>query len=155
MNTECSSGFVCPLTGFRFFLNKSFLIGAAVMIVWANLFSWFWHGSYMAEAYQATANLWRGPDQMITSALNGGISLLAFVATYIFMKGYEGTGWREGLRFGVIVTLFFVGLGLVTYATQPIPQNIIVMWSIGDFIMYSVGGIILSYLFKANGCCNK
>lgn len=145
--TECS-GFCCPLTGFKFFMNKTFIMGSIAMIIWTNLFSWFWHGNILGEAYRATSQLWRGPQEMDPLTLNGGLSLMAVIATYIFMKGYEGTGWREGLRFGIIITLMFLGMGLVTYATQPIPRDIIFMWTLGDFIMYSVGAIILSVMFK-------
>ena len=144
-----ASGFVCPITGFKFCINTKFLIAALVMIVWTNLFAWFWHGVYMSASYQATAALWRGPQDMNQGALNGGLALMAFMVTYIFAKGYEGTGWKEGLRFGILITLFLFGLGLVTYATQPIPFSMIGMWAVGDLITYSVGGIILSRLVKS------
>lgn len=145
--THCS-GFSCPITGFNFFWNKLFVMGSVAMIVWTNLFSWFWHGNIMAASYQSTATLWRGPQEMVIPALNGGISLMAVIATYIFMKGYEATGWKEGLRFGILITALLLGLGLVTYATQPIPREIIQMWALGDLIQYSVGGILLSFIFK-------
>lgn len=147
METNCG-GFACPLTGFKFYYNKLFVTGSIVMIVWFNLFSWFWHGNILAADYQATAPLWRAPQDMGTLALNGGISLMAVIATYIFMKGYEGTGWKEGLRFGILLTVLFLGMGLVTFATQPIPQNIITMWTLGDLIQYSVGGMLLCYVFR-------
>lgn len=102
----------------------------------------------MSPTYQATSQLWRAPQEMITPALNGGMSLLAIIATYVFMKGYEGTGWREGLRFGILMALLFLGLGLITYATQPIPLDIIKMWALGDLIQYTLGGIILSLVFR-------
>ena len=127
------------------------MIAALTMVVWANLFAWFWHGSVLAQTYQATAQLWRTPAEMKQGALNGGLALMAFIATCIFIKGYEGTGWREGLRFGILIALLFFGLGLITYATQPIPFSIIGMWALGDLITYSVGGIFLSIFI---GKCN-
>ncbi len=149
MNTsQTTTGICCPLTGFNFFLNREFITGSLVMVIWSNLFSFFWHSKIMGEAYQATASLWRGPQDMDTLALNSGISLMAIIATYIFMKGYEGTGWREGLRFGILISLLFLGMGLITFATQPMPANIIKMWALGDLIMFSVGGIILSAMVK-------
>jgi hypothetical protein len=151
-NNNC---IVCPLTGFKFFLNKNFLVGALLMVVWSNLFSWFWHGNIMAELYQSTAQLWRAPTEMNPLVLNGGISLMAVIAAYIFMKGYEGTGWREGLRFGILVTLFFGGMGLITFATQPMPWDVIKMWAFGDFLLYSIGGILLTTIYKKTSCSNS
>lgn len=153
-STSSSSGITCPITGFQFFLNKKFLVGSIISIIWFNLFSCFWHGSVLMGAYEASASLWRGPQEMNPMLLNGGISIMAIFATYIFMKGYSGTGMREGLRFGIIMTLLFAGLGMVTFATQPIPRDIIQMWVLGDLIQYSVGGMILAMYFgKKTGCC--
>jgi hypothetical protein len=123
------------------------------MIIWVNAFAWFWHTVILSESYKATAQLWRGPDQMCPFTLTLGLSLMAFIATYIFKKGYEGTGWREGLRFGILVTLFLGGLGLVNLATQPIPGSLIGMWILGDFITYTVGGIFLCRIF--GGCFSQ
>jgi len=141
---------VCPLTGFNIYFNKKFIIGALITVVWFNVFASIWHGMVMAEAYSATSTLWRNPSEMDPLLLNGGLSVLAFFASYIFMKGYSGTGIREGIRFGIIMTLLFLGLGLVTNATQPIPWSIIQMWVLGDLIQYSVGGILLALYFGRN-----
>lgn len=107
----------------------------------------------MAEMYQQTAQLWRPPTEMIVPALNGGLTLMAIVATFIFMKGYEGRDAKEGLRFGILITLMFLGLGLITHATQPIPMSIIWMWTLGDLILYSVGGTMLAMYCKKQ--CKK
>lgn len=148
---ECS-GVSCPITGFKLYISKKFISSAILMIVWVNLFACLWHGFVMSKMYQQTANLWR--PEMRAVELNLGLSITAIVAAYIFMKGYECAGWREGLRFGIIMTALFSGIGLITHATQPIPYMIIVMWSLGDLITYSVGGIMLSALYcKMAGCC--
>lgn len=154
---EKGSGFCCPITGFRFCCNKKFVISALVMIVWVNLFSWIWHGNVMSGMYQQTANLWRSQADMRVVELNLGLTLSAIVAAYIFMKGYEGSGFKEGLRFGIILTALFSGMGLVTHATQPIPYIVIVMWCLGDLIMYSLGGMLLSGLYcrMCGSSCSK
>ena len=146
--------FVCPITGFKFCFKPRFFGAALLMIVWANLFAWFWHGSFLAPDYQATAALWRAPAEMNQGALSAGLALMAFMATYIFAKGYQGSGWKEGLRFGILVSLFLFGLGLITYATQPIPFSIIALWALGDLITYTVGGIVLSLLMGKCGPVN-
>jgi hypothetical protein len=137
-------GLCCPVTGFCLYLNKRTITAMAVMAAWSFLFAWAWHTMVMKEMYRATAYLWRSPETMLPWALNTGLVLTAIMAAYIFLKGYEGKGWREGLRFGIIMTLLFAGLGLITYATQPVPGDLIAMWVLGDAIMYIIGGIILT-----------
>lgn len=155
-STEKCSGFCCPITGFKFCLNKKFAISAMLMIVWVNLFSWIWHGCIMSGMYQQTANLWRQQADMRVMELNLGLTLSAIAAAYIFMKGYECCGCKEGVRFGIIITALFSGMGLVTHATQPIPYLIIVMWCLGDLICYSLGGIMLCGVYcRMEGCCKK
>lgn len=149
---NASGGFTCPITGFRFCLNKCFLIPAIAMVIWTAIFGWIWHGNVMKQMYMDTASLWRPVDQMNGAALHGGMALGALIAAYIFMKGYEGRGLKEGLRFGIIMTLLFLGCGLVGYATQPMPSSLIMMWTLGDLINYSVGGMIMGMLLKK---CNR
>jgi hypothetical protein len=139
-----NAGIKCPVTGFCFSMNKRNLAAMTVMAVWSWLFAWVWHSMVMQESYRATAYLWRSPETMVGWALNGGIVLMAVMAAYIFLKGYEGKGWREGLRFGIIMTLLFAGLGLITYATQPIPGDLVAMWILGDAILYIIGGLLLT-----------
>ena len=157
--TSCS-GFTCPITGFNFFFNKKLLIASIIMIVWSNLFAWIWHGNVMKEAYSQTASLWRPEQEMILSSLNGGMILIGFIASYIFLKGYEGKGIKEGIRFGVLMGLLFFGVGLITHATQPVPFSIIAMWALGDFISYSIGAILIGFTcgrcskVKNESCCS-
>ena len=51
------------------------------------------------------------------------------VFTFIFVKGYQGLGIREGLRFGIYVTwLVAVPNVLYQYATQPVPSMLAAKW---------------------------
>lgn len=144
-------GITCPITGFNFSINFQFLKSAILMIVWVTLFSMFWHGNVMSGRYMETAQLWRPTDQMDFNLITIGNIIIGFFSAYIFCQGYKGTGVKEGLRFGILITLLFSGLALITSATQPIPASIIKMWVLGDFIMFSAGGIFLTLTCKK--CC--
>ena len=148
-----SCGLVCPFTGICF--SGRFLCGAGAMVIWMNLFSFLWHGKVLQGRYMETASLWRPEGEMVGWAITAGISLSAFIATFIFTKGFEGKGMFEGARFGIVMTLLFGGMGLVTYATQPIPSDILIMWAFGDLLGYSLGGILLGFIFKGCQCCKK
>ena len=79
------------------------------MAVWLNIFSWFWHGKMMSEIYASTASLWRPEAEMRGDLIGLGLLISAFFSTFIFMKGYEGAGMKEGIRFGIIMSLLFLG----------------------------------------------
>lgn len=154
----CSKGLCCPLTGFKFGFNKKFVIGFILMAVWLNIFSWFWHGKMMTEIYASTANLWRPEAEMRGDLIGLGLLVSAFFSTFIFMKGYEGTGMREGIRFGIIIAFLFLGSTIIAYATQPIPKTVITLWFLGDLLAYIIGGVFLGFVFeglKKTSCCNK
>ncbi|MDD9912886.1 MAG: hypothetical protein OXR68_04660 [Alphaproteobacteria bacterium] len=156
-NKKCcgGSGFACPITGFSLCCKPQIIIGMVIMAVWFTVVAWVWHGMIMADMYQQTANLWRPHPEMqsMLGWLNGGIILMAVIAAIIFKAGFTNTGWREGLRFGILFTLLVTGVMMITYATQPVPAKILQMWVIGDFISYAGGGILLSFWYGRKSCC--
>ena len=157
--SKCACGCCsCPITGINF--SKKFFVGSLIMVVWTNMFSWLWHGKVLGGRYMETASLWRSQDEMSIRcwAITLGISLSAIIATHIFYKGYEGKGMGEGIRFGLIISLLFSGMLLVTYATQPIPNDILGMWFLGDLVSYSLGAMFLALHFNKGKCsasCEK
>ena len=103
-------GVTCPLTGFCFYFNKTFLYCFIFMLIWVNGFSFFWHSSVMGEMYKETASLWRIEGAMIQWSLFLGLGIFAFFSTYVFLQGYKGSGIKEGLRFGIILSFLFTGM---------------------------------------------
>lgn len=144
----------CPVSGFKFGCNPTLWIGMLVMAVWFLAFEWFWHTKVLVDLYRETPALWR-PEadmQQYCTWLWGGIALSGVMAAYIFFKGHEHAGCREGLRYGIIMTLFVSGCMLVDYAVLPISMELLQMWILGAAIQFIVGGCLLSGIFK---CCKK
>lgn len=137
----------CPCTGVA--LNKKTAVGAAVMVVWTWLASNIWHGVIMADIYQNTAYLWRPVEQMQSTVgvLTLGLLIMGVIASVIFQHGYKGGGWKEGARFGLTLSLLFVGVYFIIYATQPFTKEILVYWFAGDLLVFVPGGIALAKVF--------
>ena len=149
-------GLACPITGFRFGFNKKVFLGMIVTIVTFLGMDYLFHGILLLDRYLETALLWRTQEEMqaMSGYMMGGQVLLALVAAYLYGFGHKGKGIREGLRFGIILTLFMAGPLLIMYATQPIPTDILHMWLAADAAKFILAGILLSFIY-GKGCCDK
>ena len=75
--------------------------------------------------------------------------VFSFFFTYIFAKGYEGKGIMEGVRFGVVVTLFYFFVTFFDqFATYPIPYPLVWYWIIAGLAQCVLMGIIAALVYK-------
>jgi hypothetical protein len=78
--------------------------------------------------------------------------LVAFMFTYIFVKGREGKGIQEGVRFGIIIWLFVtVPTGLGAWMMFPIAMALIVKWILMGLLLNLVSGILAAAIYKPAG----
>ena len=77
----------------------------------------------------------------------GAIWSLLFV--YIFVKGREGKGVMEGVRFGVVIGLF-VGIPMAygAYAMIDIPYSLALQWWIYTLIECVILGVIAAAVYN-------
>ncbi len=99
--------------------------------------------------YEKLNSLWR-PDIMSKAWLSYLIGLLvAFMFTYIFIKGREGKGIQEGIRFGIIIWLFMtVTFSLNMYFLFPIPLGLAIKWILYGLFTNLVDGILVAVIYK-------
>jgi hypothetical protein len=90
------------------------------------------------------------PDVPATVPLMFAVGVLAsFVFTYIFVKGYEGKGLWEGVRFGIVISLFStVPTGLGAWMIFPVPVPLVVMWIVNGLLLNLVSGIIAAAVYR-------
>jgi len=90
------------------------------------------------------------PDVTSTSGLmfvTG--ALVAFMFTYIFVKGREGKGILEGVRFGIIIWLFVdLPTGLGAWMLFPVPIMPIVKWILNGLLLSLIGGTLAAAIYK-------
>ncbi len=99
---------------------------------------------------------WEGVPGMkttmgIDSWIMGIIGSLTFAVMFcfLFIKGYEGKGITEGIRFGVYIgLLMYLPLLFTLYAYYDYPAGLIWSFSIGNFINTIILGIVVALIYK-------
>ncbi|HUX66663.1 MAG TPA: hypothetical protein VMV31_04165 [Terriglobales bacterium] len=83
---------------------------------------------------------------LAVGALVGG-----FAFAYIFLQGYQGGGWREGLRFGFWVTLLASVPENLGYAVMlPVGRRIPLEFIAADCVTFVVCGIAAATLARGS-----
>ena len=125
--------------------------GSIAVFVYIFFIEWIFHGLIMKAAYSEHMELLR-PESEATAYFIWmllGFLILAFGFCFIFVKGYEGKGCAEGMRFGFYVALAFsVPTSLINYAVFPLPGNWIIAWLIGYPIIFMFAGAIIATIYK-------
>ncbi len=128
---------------------KRYLITVAAVYAAFLAMDFVIHSVILMPAYAALSALWR-PDMMAymwLMYLTGCIMTFLFV--YIFIKGYEGKGILEGLRFGLIIGLFMQVPGVWgQFMVYPIPFSLAIQWFIFGFIEFVVAGVIAAAIYR-------
>lgn len=113
----------------------------------------FFHHYCMGKIYAANAQLFRPIGEMMSLRGLGYLGYLVFGLLFvcIYSKGYEEnkSGAGQGLRFGILLGLFYWGAHLlVSYPFMPWPKRLCLGWfAIGLFEFVALG-FILGMLYK-------
>jgi MFS superfamily sulfate permease-like transporter len=130
---------------------KRFLWASLVVFVVTESLDYFIDTVILMPDYKKLSVL--RPDVMSTKWPMFVLALLvAFVFTYIFVKGREGKGIQEGVRFGIIIWLLVtVQSGLGAWMLFPIPMALIVKWILYGLVTTVIGGILAAAIYKPAG----
>lgn len=128
---------------------KRFFAAAAAVFVAVQAMEFVISTFLMKSANESLQSLWR-PDMMSRAWVMYLLSVLvALVFTYIFVKGREGKGIQEGVRFGIIIWLFFtVPMNHFMWVMLPIPYRIIFQWLLAGLLEMLVAGILAAVVYK-------
>lgn len=126
-------------------------IGITAVAVWIffNLYGWLVYEYVLAETMLPVQNLFR-PEATMEGFLIWlliGTALEAAVFVYIFAKGYENKGLAEGLRFGALFGIFWLGVNAIFYAIQPFPADIILKTGTSDFVNFLLAGAVAALVY--------
>lgn len=119
-----------------------------VFILW-SVFDFVIHGLILAPLYEETAHLWRPADEMKILHIHTAVllSALAFTAIYagLIKDKRPGTGLAYGFLWGAAHGF---SMGFCTYAVQPIPFEMAVIWMLGTLVQSAVAGLLLGITIK-------
>ena len=131
--------------------TKKWIITSLVVFVAATFMDFIINVLILGGAYEATSHLWR-PEvemkQMMWIMWLSGL-IWSFLFVYVFAKGYEGRGIMEGVRFGLIIGIFFtLPMSLGSYSFMPIPFSLAASWFITGVIEIVILGVLAALLYK-------
>ncbi len=128
---------------------KRFYVAALAVFVAVQAMEFLISTLLMKSANESLQALWR-PDMMSRAWVMYLMSaLIALVFTYIFVKGREGKGIQEGVRFGIVIWLFFtVPMNHFMWVMLPIPYRIIFQWLLAGLLEMLVAGILVAVIYK-------
>lgn len=124
---------------------------ALAVFGWVFISDMVIHGWWLSPDYKATAHLWRSETEMgqFMGWMFAGQAMTAFMLSFIFTKGYEGKGWKEGARYGFLMGLFVASQQCITYAVSPLPSNIFWSWIWTGLAQSVIAGIVASWIYKS------
>jgi len=129
-------------------MTKKVLIGFVVVFVLTFALDYVVNNFILMPDYQATAQLWRAPEEMKISLIVICQLFFAFFFTLIFSKGYEGKGPVEGVRYGLYVALMVVvPAAYMSYATMPLPYSLSLKWFLTGTVQSMIYGLALALVF--------
>ena len=107
----------------------------------------------LAETYRATTAFWRPelnaspPDMMALMPMwvtNGLIAAVIMAGIFsIVRSSLSGAAWQRGLKFGVIVTLFWVINALGYWGVFNLPGQVWQWWGVEGAVLNLIGGVVL------------
>jgi uncharacterized PurR-regulated membrane protein YhhQ (DUF165 family) len=128
---------------------KRFLVASAVTYVVVQAMELVINNVLMKSANESLMSLWRPnmTSRMWVMYVVGVIVALLF--TYIFVKGREGKGIAEGVRYGIIIWLFVSApMSVSMWVLLPIPYIIILRWMLYGLLEMLVAGILVAVIYK-------
>jgi hypothetical protein len=128
---------------------KRFFVASLVIFVVVQGMEFVINNVFMKSAYESLKSLWR-PDMTSKMWVMYVVGLLvSLLFTYIFIKGREGKGIAEGVRFGIIIWLFVaVPMDLTMWVLLPIPYMLILRWILFALLEMLIAGILVAVIYK-------
>lgn len=131
-------------------------VGLAALAAWVTymVLGFLIHGVMLDDMWQALIR-----DGVARSTVNAnallpiGMALAlpgAFAFAYAYAKGYEGgSGFQEGLRFGVLVGLVLVIFGIVwNYIVFPLPMNYLTSVAVATVVEFAALGMVVGLVYR-------
>jgi len=128
---------------------KRCLLASVAVFVTGMVLDQLIHNVILRATYESLKHLWR-PDMDSLMWIRPVIGVIwSFLFTYIFVKGYEGKGIMEGVRFGAVIGLFTsIPMAYGTYIIIAIPYSLAFQWFVYGLIENILIGIVVAAVYK-------
>jgi len=129
--------------------KKRYIIMSIAVFVIFLFIELFQHTVILKNSYLAHPDFMRtgGTDIMVLNIF-GGI-IFSFMFCYIFIKGYEGKGIMEGVRFSLIISaLICIPKMIFEYANFNFPGSWPLIWFMFGIIATVISGIVSAFIYR-------
>ena len=128
--------------------TKRFIMASLVVFVGFEIIDMIIHGGILAKTYEGM-NIWRSDMMSKMWIFHLGSFVMAFLFTFIFIKGHENKGIAEGARYGIVIGLFAnIPYGFYSYAMYPLPFSLCLQWFVFGMIEFIICGLIAAAIYK-------
>lgn len=123
-------------------------IAAVYLVIWGV--AAFLHMVVFAAQFAEYQSVMRPADDMSAVMLWVLLAHLVQVGAFavIFVKGYEGRGIMEGVRFGILGGLLLGATELVWALALPLSLSTAFLSFATSFVMWLIGGVLLALIYK-------
>lgn len=128
---------------------KRFFVASLAVYVAVQAIDLVANEVFMKSANESLKGLWRSNMSSRMWLMYAVGVLIALLFTFIFVKGREGKGVAEGIRYGIIIWLFFtVPSNIGMWVMLPIPYIVILKWMIYGLFEMLIAGILVATIYK-------
>ena len=130
-------------------MYTTFLLAVLVFFIVFQLIDFVTHSIILKDTYESLQHLWRTDMSNYMWVYYVSSVILSFLFVYIFTRGYQGRGWLEGLRYGILIGLLMQGVGMLNqFFVYPVPAGLVAQWFIYGMINYMICGIFVALIYK-------
>ena len=131
---------------------KRFIVASLAVFVVGVVFDFLVHSVALMSTYEALKDVWR-PDMDAVMWVMYPVGLAcSFLFVYIFIRGYEGKGVTEGLRFGLFLGVYVsLGMAFGSYVMVKIPLLLAIEWLFAGVVGLMLQGVVAAAIYKPAG----
>lgn len=134
--------------------TKRFALAVVAVFVVSQVLNYLIHQVWLSPTYGSLASVWRPEAEMQSKMwilfVTSAVFSLFFV--YIFVRGYQGRGIGEGLRYGLVIGLFYaLPHAYEAYVIYPIPYYLALEWFLAGLASCLILGVVAALIYKPAG----
>jgi len=124
-----------------------YVLGSIVVFVVLFFLDYLLNEVLLSSFYAANAACMRAEPYWLAIFL--GELIFAFGFCFIFLKGYEGKGCAEGVRYGLYIGVAFgISTSMISYAVYPLSGWVMLAYFFGYPIMMMIIGAVFASIYK-------
>jgi hypothetical protein len=131
--------------------NRTFWIGLVAVFIVMQVYNFLVHGLWLENRYQELSNIFRSEAEMagMMHWMFFGSAVGVLIFAIIFVRGREGGGVMEGVRYGALIGTFYsVPYALDQYVVWPLPLDLALTWAVTGIIGFVIGGALFAAIYK-------